>query len=309
MPPLAAHCPAEKLVERFKVSRQFQRPTRKRSKNLLSNRLSAFSSIRTTQTDTVDVFIATANVKDFAVRIFSAQGSEHPNQDRWVVHPISDSTLRVAIIDGVTPWRSELVPGGDSGQFAASTVASNLLLPLSIEDAFRRANRELYNPALAPGARQTMAAAAAVDINEAMGWINCSGLVAADCEWWVAEDRSPYAHLFVGGEARTEEALEASQRRALEEPVGEDFDSRRLRESEDFADLSSFHRHAIGRCETPKFTAGEGRFNSIVLASDGARLSDAPKVSADPELIWSWLDHIENQCPRDDFTVITVCLA
>ena len=177
------------------------------------------------------MFTATANFGDFAVQVFSAQGSEHPNQDRWLVYPSSDNALRVAVIDGVTPWRNELVPGGDSGQFAASVVVSNLLLPLPIEEAFRRANRELFNPVLNPGARQTMAAGVAVDVSQKMGWLNCSGLVAADCEWWVSEDRSPYVHLFVGGEARTEEALEAARQRALEEPVADDFDSRRLRES------------------------------------------------------------------------------
>lgn len=154
-----------------------------------------------------------------------------------------------------------------------------------------------------------MAAAVAADITLKMGRLDCSGLVAADCEWWGTDNGNATMRLFIGGEARTAEAIEKAQARAILSPPKEGEDARREREAEDFAELSSVHRHAIGLCDEPKFTAGEGRFDTIILASDGAILTEAPQVSADPEVLWSWLDHVENITPRDDFTVITVTAA
>ena len=246
---------------------------------------------------------------DFTIHLFASEGSEHPYQDRWLIHPVSNDTLRVAVIDGVTPWQTEPCFGGDSGQFAASALMSTLYLPVSLSEAFDRVNRDLHNPVLRPYARQTMAAAVALDISQQRGWLDCSGLVAADCEWWVTENGSPKMHLFVGGDARTEEAIEAARQHAKAIPVMPNRDSKRQREAEDYADNSSFHRHAVGRCENPRFGSGEGRFTSVLLASDGALLAEAPNVVADPESLWAWLSNIESRSPRDDFTALLVTLS
>lgn len=251
---------------------------------------------------------ATARFGDFRIDVFSSEGSEHPNQDRWLLLPRSDGSIRVAVIDGVTPWRNEPVPAGDSGQFSASVVQAALNLPWPIKEAFAHANRELHSPALRPLGRQAMAAAVAVDISKVLGRLDCSGMVAADCEWWATEADQPLVRFFIGGEGRTAIALAAAQERSLREPAAPDRDSQREREAEDFGSPDAFHRHAIGLCPHPKFTTGEGRFTSIVLASDGARLGEAPEVSAHPESLRAWLEYVESSPTRDDFTMLIVAL-
>lgn len=216
--------------------------------------------------------------------------------------------MRVGVIDGVTPWRSGPTFGGDAAQFAASVLLSRLSLPIMLEEAFALSNRELHDPALTPLARQSMAASAAVDISYSMGWIEATGIVAADCEIWTSDKPSASAHLLVGGEARRSEKIQKHQDRLNAEPRGEDWDSRRLRESEDFPHPDDYIRHAVGFCENPRFSIGQGKFNSLILATDGARLSEAPRVIAEPEALWLWLDKVEDTSPRDDFTVISIAL-
>jgi len=249
-----------------------------------------------------------AKFSDFSIEIFSSEGTEHPNQDRWIMHQTGVNSMRAGVIDGVTPWRSAPTLGGDAAQFAASIVLSRLSLPVTLEEAFKLSNRELHDVALTPLARQSMAASAAVDISYSMGWIVTTGIVAADCEIWTSDKPAASAHLLVGGEARKSEKVKEHQSRLAREPRGNDWDSQRLRESEDFSRPDDYSRHAVGFCEKPRFSVGQGKFNNIILATGGARLSDAPRVNADPEALWLWLDKVEDASPREDFTVMSITL-
>lgn len=243
------------------------------------------------------------------ISVYSLEGSDHPYQDRWLVHPSGDS-VRTAVIDGVTPWRSEPVPGSDAAQYAASTLMRDLALPLSLPEAFRQANRELHSAALKPARRQSAAAAAAVDVREQRGILDCSGIVAGDCEWWVANDRSAEMRLLVGGTMWAPAALREMERLNSTDPISPQTEAGgerlRQREADVFDAPNTFLRHAVGRFPDPHFSLAGGKFTSVLLASDGVRLLEAPAVRADSDFLSEWLSHISGETKRDDITVMLI---
>ena len=103
---------------------------------------------------------ATFNFEGITVEAISSTGTRTESQDRWLVQEIGD-TLRVAVVDGVTPWRNPMV-GVNAGSWAAATCVKYLSLPGSITSHLDEANTALHDPSIAPSRRQSMAAVAAV---------------------------------------------------------------------------------------------------------------------------------------------------
>jgi len=94
--------------------------------------------------------------------IFHAEGSGHANQDRWFASS-HGSCLRVAAVDGVTPWRAPYSPGGDAAQWVDAAIIGALSLPLDAESALRHANKMVHDPNVVPSRRQAVAAVAVAD--------------------------------------------------------------------------------------------------------------------------------------------------
>lgn len=129
---------------------------------------------------------AEVRLRGLVARVWQMPGTAHPNQDRWIATAYDDM-LRVAAIDGVTPWQSRAWPGKDAAQAAAATVAGYLLLPLPLRDAMAAANASLHNPVVRPSRRQAMAAVAVADCRSSRAGVDANILVAADCEVWTAD--------------------------------------------------------------------------------------------------------------------------
>lgn len=259
------------------------------------------------QADGEEMLRASLTLEGIRVEVFASEGSEHPCQDRWVVHPFGER-VRIAAIDGSTPWHAAPAPGADAAAFAAATVAGMLLLPVPARESLLLANRALHDPAVLPARRQAMATACVVDAAIARRGLDCRGLVASDCEWWVSNGESDM-RLLVGGEARKPSALRAARERLDAEPLPDDgVEALRQREAEDYDDPEAWHSHAVGRVAAPRFLAGEGVFERIVIASDGALLSESPR-SADSDVLQEWLASVEAREYRDDFTVLLVAPA
>lgn len=186
----------------------------------------------------------------------------------------------------------------------------DLALPLSLPEAFHQANRELHNACLTPARRQSATAAVAVDIREQHGILDCSGIVAGDCEWWVANNRSAEMRLLIGGTMWAPAALKEMDRLNSMDPINpemEDGGERlRQREADVFDAPNTFLRHAVGRFPDPHFSLAGGKFTSVLLASDGVRLLEAPEVRADSDFLSEWLIRISGETKRDDITVMLI---
>jgi hypothetical protein len=254
----------------------------------------------------------TFTIAGLSIFVLTNRGSQHPNQDRWLIHPMEDGVTRVAVMDGMTPWRSEPQLGDDAAQFAASTVMRNLALPLRLEDAFICANRELHSAALSPSRRQAVTMAVAVDITIERGLLACEGLLSGDCEWWVASSGDESMRLLLGGHNITQEGLDALAAINCDANpdmrTEEGFEQALQREAAALDAPSLFHRHGIGRFPQPHFTHGSGRFSAILLASDGTRLQEAPNVPVDLGSLRRWLHQVAHEEYRDDITVVAVSL-
>lgn len=216
------------------------------------------------------------------------------------------SGVRAAVVDGVTPWRSPGSPGGDAAQWAAATLVSALSLPLGLQDAYVYANGVLHRPDLHPSRRQAMAAAAAADCVLNAGCVEWSALVSGDCEVWVADGFAETPRLSLGGDF-----VRADVRRdwvaMLEANVGAwSFDDRLRQEAEFFEDSATQVCHAVGRYSTPTFVAGRGLHAVLVVASDGACISEAVAEGVSVGDIDQWLVHVSERSVRDDLSCLIV---
>jgi hypothetical protein len=245
----------------------------------------------------------TIKVGEFRVDIYSSDGSKCPLHERWLVLPQGD-VLRVAIADSTVSTHLTPVPGGDEGQFAAAAVTATLGLRVPLKEAFIQANKELHTSV--PGMPTLIAAAVAADISQGRDAIDCSSLIAADCELWASDAELLPIRLVIGGDARTSEAPRAD---TLGGGVYSDDATVQViqgRESRLLGPPEHFHRHAIGLTSRPRFTMAQGRFFSVILATFGARLSEAPRLCATPETLLAWLEYVERASSGGDFTAMLV---
>lgn len=241
---------------------------------------------------------------DLRVEVFHDKGSEHANQDRWFVQQ-QDSYLRVAAIDGVTPWRTPSSPGDDAAQWAAAMTVGALALPLGADAALRHANRLIHCPEVVPSRRQAMAAAAVADCRQVGNSVSWSGVVAADCEIWVADSRESALRLVLGGDfVRPDVGLAWGKQLASHRMWS--LDERLAAEAELFDDPTTQIRHAVGRYPIPVFDYGAGAAGVIVLSSDGARMLEAERQGVSVSELSAWLQDVVDRSPRDDLTCVVV---
>lgn len=238
------------------------------------------------------------------VEVFHAEGSEHVNQDRWFAQQ-QGSCLRVAAIDGVMPWRTASSPGGDAAQWAAATVVGALALPLDADAALRHANRLVHCPEVAPSRRQAMAAAAVADCRQVGNSVSWSGVVAADCEIWVADSRESALRLVLGGDCIRPDVGLAWGKQLASHSIWS-LDERLAAKAELFDDPATQIRHAVGRYPIPVFDYGTGAANVIVLSSDGSRMLEAARQKVSVGDLSAWLQDVVGRSPRDDLTCVVV---
>jgi hypothetical protein len=243
---------------------------------------------------------------DLLVDVWYAQGTGHPNQDRWLVQPFGQRT-RLAVLDGVTPWRS-VEHSGDAGQWAAATVARHLSVGGDLRTQMNAANAELHDPALVPSRRQAMAAVAASDAGvSAAGAVSAQVVVAADCEVWVA-DESGTLTLAAGGKWLTPAATRAYD--ALYQMAGDlEVDDLLRREAELLDDPGTQTCHAVGRFPVPAFVESVAVAPTLVLCSDGACLAQAVTAGTSVCDLDDWLATVTRRPHRDDLTCITARVA
>jgi len=250
------------------------------------------------------MFSGTLAFAGLRAEVFHAEGSEHANQDRWFVQP-HGSCLRVAAIDGATPWRAPRSPGDDAAQWAASTTLGALALPLDAESALRHANKMVHDPTVAPSRRQAMAAVAVADCLPDGSRVRWSGVVAADCEIWVADSHKAAMRLVLGGDF-----LRPDARRAWKEKLALNnawsLDERLAAEADLLDDPATQIRHAVGRYEVPVFDHDAGVAGVIVLASDGAQLIEAVRHGVSVSDLGAWLQDVAATSSRDDLTCVIV---
>lgn len=237
------------------------------------------------------------------VDVYHHPGSGHANQDRWMLQPLGEM-LRVAVVDGVTPWRSPQ-RAGDAAQWAAATCVKHLLLPGDLGERLTDANDEVYDPDITPSRRQAMAAVAAADLYVEGGQLIGYCAVAADCEVWVATDE---LHLAAGGDFLYP-AVREQLRQRHDRWRSLSFDARLSEEAELLEDPDTQLRHAIGRYPAPTFSVERLQAAHIVLATDGARLAEAAANGATLEDLPEWLQGVAARAERDDMVCAIATVA
>lgn len=216
--------------------------------------------------------------------------------------------LRVAAIDGVTPWRATECIGQDSGQWAASTVLGLLSVSMPIDEALTEANARLHQPQITPSRRQHMCAVAAADCRRQGEVVLYESVVAADCEVWVADSEHSSLVLVAGGDYLQPDVRREWDRRKRQ-MAGCSFDELLLAESQMLEDPQTQVCHAVGRYARPEFRRQSGVTSIVVLASDGACLREAASAEPTAYDIEMWLASVEARPARDDFTVIRITVA
>lgn len=234
------------------------------------------------------------------IAVSACEGSHHCYQDSWLVWPLPPDGLRLAVIDGVTPWRARSYVGVDAATYAAGLTRVALSSRAPLGEAMRAANSALYDPGVAVSRSAAMAAVAGVDLRVLDGHLVASAAAAADCEAWVLGVEGDW-RLLAGGRGVTATAR-ARWLSWLGDHPQADFDERIEAESAGLADRDAWTSTALGRFPEPLIEeAAADRVVSLVLASDGARLS-AEALSDLP----AHLDAVMGASERDDVTVIVV---
>jgi hypothetical protein len=251
------------------------------------------------------MFTGAVTLPGLQARVFHAEGSGHANQDRWLAQP-HGSDLRVAAVDGVTPWRAPYYPGGDAAQWAAATTIGALALPLDLAEALMYANTLTHDPALAPSRRQAMAAAAVADCQRAGDLVGWSGVVSGDCEIWVADSREAVPRLVLGGELLRPEAQRDWEAQLAEHSASWSADERSAAKAALLDDPSVYVCHAVGRFPAPVFDQAAGMDSVVVLASDGARMYEAVQHGVVIRDLTDWLKDVVRRPVRDDITCLII---
>jgi hypothetical protein len=195
------------------------------------------------------------------------------SQDAKLVRPDqATGRLRVAAVDGVTPSaRCRTVAGVDGAMYAAAIVRLALQrTDAALDRCVVAANRHLHDPALRRSRDQTQACVAAADISPD-GHVEV--VRAGDCEAWARTEQG-WVALGSGTALTPEVAREwaAWQRRhaGISRDVRHDAEERFLGRPQAWTST------ALGRFASPVLQrfAADGVLE-LVLASDGARLSEA----------------------------------
>jgi hypothetical protein len=234
------------------------------------------------------------------VDVYHHPGSGHENQDRWMLQPFGE-VLRVAVVDGVTPWRS-YPRAGDAAQWAAATCVRHLLLPGGLVERLTDANDELHDPAVTPSRRQAMAAVAVADLSVKDGQLVGHCATAADCEVWVVTHK---LQLAAGGDF-LRPAIREHIRQQRDRWQAISFDARLREEAELLENPDTQVCHAVGRYPTPVFSVECLRSTHVILATDGARLVEAAANGVTLEDLPGWLQGVAAQVDRDDVVCVVV---
>jgi hypothetical protein len=191
------------------------------------------------------------------------------SQDAKLVWPDPTVGLRVAVLDGVTPsLRCRTVVGVDGAMYAAAIVSLALQRTGGAPDeCVLAANRHLHDPALARSRDQMQACVTVADLSPD-GHVEV--VRAGDCEAWARTEEGWVT--FGAGTALTAdvEAEWAHRNHGVSRDVRHDAEERFLGRPEAWTST------AVGRFGEPllqRFSA-DG-VQELVLASDGARLSEA----------------------------------
>lgn len=235
-----------------------------------------------------------------SIAVSLCEGSHHCYQDSWLVWPLAPDRLRLAVIDGVTPWRARSYAGVDAARYAAGLTRVALSSRAPLREAMRAANSALYDPGLAVSRSAAMAAMVGVDLTVLDNRLLVSAAAAADCEAWVLGAEGGW-RLLAGGRGITATAR-ARWASWLDDHPEAGFDERTEAESAALAGRDAWASTALGRFPEPLLEEAATEFvGGIVLASDGARLSR--EALSD---LSTHLDAVMGASERDDVTVIAV---
>ena len=254
------------------------------------------------------MFTGTVTCAGLRAEIFHAAGSEHANQDLWLAQS-HGTVLRVAALDGVTPWRAPRYPGADAAQWAVATTMGALALALSPDAALRHANDLVYRPEVTPSRSRAMAAAAVADCRLVGGRVGWSAVVSADCEVWVADTRASVPRRVLGGNFIRPDIQRAWAEQTNARNAAWSLDERLAAEADLLDDPATQLRHAIGRYPAPVFDLAEGVSRVVLLATDGSRLDEAVQHGVNVSDLATWLHDVEGSPCRDDLTCLVVEVA
>lgn len=228
------------------------------------------------------------------------------NQDSYLVDERSDC-LRLAVLDGVTPttlepWRLGL----DRARYAAEVVRAALASECFIEEALALAQDELYRPEIECYRDRPQTALVACDVSfDQEDWSRV--IIALDCEAWIRQ----------GGRWRLLDAGDTRQEFARKEFLdlishynGADFYEFLQAEGALHNDEHCWRRTGVGQFEVLRYAtfAVSGDWESIVLASDGARL-DLERIDHIDEWLgelreWETQNRSGSFKPHDDVTIL-----
>jgi hypothetical protein len=194
------------------------------------------------------------------------------SQDAKLVWPDATVGLRVAVLDGVTPSvRCRTVAGVDGAMYAAAIARLALQRTGGAPDeCVLAANRHLHDPGLARSRDQMQACVTVADLSP-------DGRVevvrAGDCEAWARTEQGWVS--FGSGSALTAD-VEADWAEWQRRHAGVSRDVRHDAEERFLGRPEAWTSTAVGRFGTPRLQrfSADG-VQELVLASDGARLSEA----------------------------------
>lgn len=214
-------------------------------------------------------------------------GARRHSQDASLVIERPDGRLRVAAIDGVTPWDPDArIMGLDEATYAAQLVRAALVADAPAAECLAAVNEVLHRPGVVPSRAQRMAGVVVADVTPAG-----TALVtqAGDCVAYArvlgtAEPLVP-ERAVVAARADSLDALRARR------PVVAERSAWRAwlaEEAELLEGPESWQSAAVGRFPRPLMRAGEtgAGWEELVLASDGvgldaARAADAHQVAVE----------------------------
>jgi hypothetical protein len=242
----------------------------------------------------------------------SASGCAATTQDAWVVADVGANRLRLAALDGITPTRETPSEHGlDGAAWAARFTAAILASPIPVRDALIDANRALvgrFGAARLRDRPHTMAAVAEI------GASAIEFTVVGDCQAFVAANGG-WSELF-GGPLFDANTRDRWARWRADHPGADPVDDIADGYDEILASPQAWRSTPIGLYAQPHFehvSIDRQDCDAVVVASDGARLTDERVVELD-----GWLEglrareeheHAHEYKPHDDVVVIAASMS
>lgn len=215
-------------------------------------------------------------------------------EDGWIVSP-RDGHVRLAVLDGVTPWRAVCPPNVNAARWAVNVAAATLGGPEPIHDAIVAANNILHDPTVSPTRRAASACVAAVDVSWNGPRLVAAGVGAGDCEVWTS-DHGRWVRV-AGGDF-----LYPHWRAVLDDWLAShphaDLAARIEAEAAVVDDPARWRSTCLGRFAALEVEAFAVGADAVVLASDGAELCAEAFDDLD-----GWV-HDRAAAALDDITVI-----